>query len=386
MASHPPNGTLIISPLFEHTLAPPTGDLQAIGLIGAGFIVDDCHLPAYRQAGFPVTAICSRSTLRANEVAAKHCIPTVHANWHSLLDDETISVIDIAVPPLSQPEIILEACNRSHIHGILAQKPLAMDPIEGARLVHACHQANKVLVVNQNMRHDQAIRACTSLVRSGWLGEPILATINLRAIPHWMPWSEGLRSLTTYILSIHHLDTFRAWLGTPDRVMASTRPDPRTLFPHSDGINLYILEYDKGPRALGIDDVWVGPIKSSGSEGCPGQPYVQFRVEGTEGWAEGTIGWPAWPARQPSTLDFASRNDPTTVQRPRWREVWFPDAFAGPMSELLWQLKGGPVAELSGMDNLQTLALCEAVLVSGREKRTVEVKEFLPQTHQNPDY
>jgi hypothetical protein len=30
----------------------------------------------------------------------------------------------------------------------------------------------------------------------------------MRAIPHWMPWSEGLHSLSTFVMSVHHLDTF----------------------------------------------------------------------------------------------------------------------------------------------------------------------------------
>ena len=112
---------------------------------------------------------------------------------------------------------------------------------------------------------------------------------------------------------------------------------------------------------------------------CPGGQSVRFRVEGSLGWAEGTIGWPAWPARQPSTLDFASKKDPGTIHKPRWREVWFPDAFTGPMAELLWQLEGGPNAELSGKDNLETIALCEAVFQSGKTRMPARVSDFLPQ-------
>ncbi len=366
-------------PPLCHRLKPPTGPHPPIGIIGAGFIVTDCHLPAYREAGFPVHGIWSRDPVKARNVAVRHGICTVHKDWRSLLDDRRIQVLDVAVPPDVQPEVVLAACERPHIRGILAQKPLALSPGQACLLVKACEKAGKVLVVNQNMRHDQAVRACTHLVRSGWLGEPVLATIELRAIPHWMPWSEGLGSLTTYILSVHHLDTFRAWLGTPDRVYTSTRPDPRTSFPHADGINLYILEYDRGPRALGIDDVWAGPLKPRDpmEACCAGSQSVRFRVEGTSGWAEGTIGWPAWPARQPSTLDFASVHDPGTIHRPRWREVWFPDAFAGPMSELLWQLRGGPVAENSGRDNLETIALCEAVFQSGKTRLPTRVSNYL---------
>ena len=217
--------------------------------------------------------------------------------------------------------------------------------------------AGIVLAVNQNMRYDQSVRALKDLLDRGWLGEPVLATIDMRAIPHWMPWSEGLPSLSTFIMSIHHLDTFRYWFGTPDRVLASTRPDPRTRFPHDDGINLYILEYDSGCRAAAWDDVWAGPAR----EGAAADIGIRWRVEGTEGLARGTIGWPSYPERTPSTLDFSTTREPGTWHQPRWPEVWFPDAFVGTMAQLLCALEDGTEPEISGRDNLETIALCEAV-------------------------
>lgn len=45
-----------------------------IGCIGAGFIMADCHLVAYRQAGFNPVAICSGSRARAEEAAKRHDI------------------------------------------------------------------------------------------------------------------------------------------------------------------------------------------------------------------------------------------------------------------------------------------------------------------------
>ena len=185
------------------------------------------------------------------------------------------------------------------------------------------------------MRYDQSVRALKDILQRGWLGEPVLGTIEMRAIPHWMPWSEKLHSLSTFVMSIHHLDTFRYWFGTPDRVLASTRPDPRTRFPHSDGINLYILEYDNGCRASAWDDVWTGPAR----EGSESDIYIRWRVEGTEGLARGTIGWPSYPAPTPSTLDFTSKRQPGYWLQPRWREVWFPDAFVGTMAQLLCALE-----------------------------------------------
>ena len=345
-----------------------------IGCIGAGFIMRDCHLVAYRQAGFRPVAIASRDPARAEAVARVHAIPRCYASAGELLADETVEVVDIAVPPDAQPALIREAVQHGHhIRGILAQKPLALNGREARQCVELCEQAGIVLAVNQNMRYDQSVRACKDILQRGWLGEPVLGTIEMRAIPHWMSWSERLPSLSTFLMSIHHLDTFRYWFGTPDRVLASTRPDPRTQFAHTDGLNLYILEYDNGCRATAWDDVWTGPAR----EGSESDFYIRWRVEGTDGLARGTIGWPAYPARTPSTLDFTTRRQPGYWFAPRWKEVWFPDAFAGTMAQLLCALEENREPEISGRDNLETIALCEAVYAAAQEPRVLSLKDFL---------
>ena len=172
--------------MSEHLPPLPMDRTPAIGCIGAGFIMADCHLPAYRAASLNVRAISSRREAAARDVAKRHGIAVVHPDVTSLLDDPALSVIDIAVPPDVQPEIIREACRRPHLRGILAQKPLAGSCVEAAGLVRACREAGKTLVVNQNMRYDHAVRSCGRLLARGELGEPVLGTIEMRAIPHWM--------------------------------------------------------------------------------------------------------------------------------------------------------------------------------------------------------
>ena len=353
---------------YRLTLEPGL-DRFGIGVIGAGFIVRDCHLVAYRQAGFRVVGITSRTRERAEEVAAVRGIPRVYQTTDDLLADPEVSVVDIGVPPQDQPDVIRKVLRHAdHVRGILAQKPLAMTLSEGRELVEACERAGVVLAVNQNMRHDQSVRACKDLLNRGWLGDPVLATIDMRAIPHWMPWSQGLPSLSTFIMSIHHLDCFRYWLGDPVRVMASTRPDPRTKFPHQDGINLYILEFDSGCRASSWDDVWTGPVR----EGSQGDVGIRWRVEGTEGLARGSIGWPSYPSHTPSTLDFTTKLRGDYWFQPRWMDAWFPEAFQGTMGELLLALAHGTTPSISGRDNLHTLALVEAVYRSAREHRMID--------------
>jgi predicted dehydrogenase len=357
-----------LPPDVEYRAPLPRNRNVGIGCIGAGFIMADCHLVAYQQAGLNPVAIASRDPKHARSVAERHGIPRTYDHYRQLLEDRTIEVLDVAVPPDIQAEVIGKAVQHAdHIRGILAQKPLGRDFTEAREIVRKCQDAGIVLAVNQNMRHDQSVRACKGLLERGYLGEPILATIEMRAVPHWQPWQERLGWVTLRIMSIHHLDTFRFWFGDPDRVFASIRPDPRTAekFAHEDGVCLYILEYANGLRATGCDDVWAGPTLPDAAP----DHFVRWRVEGTEGLARGTIGWPSYPTHTPSTLDFASRRFPGGWHAPRWPEAWFPEAFAGPMAELLTALEEGTAPPISGADNLRTMALVEACYRSAQEHR-----------------
>ncbi|MDQ4076114.1 MAG: Gfo/Idh/MocA family oxidoreductase [Chloroflexota bacterium] len=327
-----------------------------IGCIGAGFIMRDIHLLAYDAAGFNVVAIASRTPEHAGEVAEQRGIATVYDTWQELLDDERVEILDIAFPPDQQLGIVREAVKRPHIKGILAQKPIAMNYQEAKQIVDLAEEHGKVLGVNQNMRYDQSMRALKTLLEREVLGEPILATVEMRAIPHWQPFLEDYDRLTLLNMSIHHLDIFRFLFGDPERVFCSARTDPRTQFEHKDGITLYILEYAGGLRASGWDDVWTGPAR----EGSLSDIYIKWRVEGTDGLAWGTIGWPDYPSGSPSTINFTTKQQPGYWFVPRWEEVWFPDAFQGTMAQLMRAIQEGTEPEISGKDNLKTMALIDA--------------------------
>src|SRR5207248_1528629 len=109
-----------------HSPLPRRKDFR-IGVLGSGFIVNDCHLVAYRKAGFNPVAIASRNREHAAQVAQRHGIPEVYGSYEELLDDRTLEVLDIAVPPNAQLGLIKAACARGTVAGILAQKPLGMN-------------------------------------------------------------------------------------------------------------------------------------------------------------------------------------------------------------------------------------------------------------------
>lgn len=358
--------------LNSYAALPPRIDF-GIGAVGAGFIMRDVQLKAYADAGFKVEAITSRNPETAREVAELRGIPRAYDSLEDMLEDPAVEILDVAVPPHKQPDVIRTALERGkNLKGILAQKPLALTYEDAAEIVRQCEQHHMPLGVNQNMRYDRSMRVLKSLLDAQVLGTPVLATIEMRAVPHWQPWARDYGRLTLLIMSIHHIDCFRYLFGDPKSIYASVRSDPRTRFPHEDGICLYILEYEDGLRASAWDDVWAGPRNDRDDM----NPYIKWRVEGTEGLAEGTLGWPEYPNRCPSTLTFTTTAEPGIWITPRWREVWFPDAFQGPMADLMDAIERRSQPSVSGAGNLGTMAAVEAAYRSIRERRPVDISEI----------
>jgi predicted dehydrogenase len=337
-----------------------------IGAVGAGFIMRDIHLVAYREAGFDTVAIASRTKEHARAAAEQNGIATVHDTWQELLDDPRVEIVDIAYPPDAQLEIVREACRRPHVKGILAQKPIASTLADAIEIEKVCRESGKVLAVNHNMRYDQSMRALKALLRGGHMGTPIVAQIVMNARPHWQEFIRGYGRIALLNMSIHHLDAFRFLFGDPKAIMCSVRNDPSWDFAHEDGMGFYVLEYADGLRCIGSDDCFTWD-----------DGRIEWRVEGTEGIAKGTIGWPKYPEGAPSTIDYRLRSEEGVWHQPRWDARWFPQAFAGTMGQLMRALETGSEPEISGRDNLRTMALVEAAYRAVAQRRTVELVEVL---------
>lgn len=344
----------------------------AIGCIGAGFIMRDCHLVSYRNAGFNPVAITSLVREESEEVARQHDIPKVYDSWEEMIEDDEIEIVDIAIPPHVQLNVVREICKQPHIKGILCQKPIAMSLEDAKEVARLCEESGKKLAVNSNMRYDQSMRALKFALNEGLLGDNVLATIEMRAIPHWQEFLKKYDKLEIFGMGIHHVDIFRYLFGDPEKITCVCRTDPRSQFPHTDGITQYTYQYENGFMATSLDDVWAWP-----NDPCEKDIYIKWRVEGTEGMATGTIGWPHYPERCPSTLKLTSKKYPNMWLEPKWDTVWFPDAFIGTMAGLLRAVETDGEPDISGMDNVKTIACVEACYQSIREEKAVYLKDVL---------
>lgn len=348
-----------------------------IGIIGAGFIVEHCHLVAYQKADFLPYGITSKEHNQSHRLAESFAIKNVYQTWQEMVSDPQIEIIDIAVPPHVQLDIVRFICSNNslvkHIKGILCQKPLAMSLKEGREIVQLSQQSGIPIAVNSNMRYDPSIRALKYILDNQLIGDPVIASIDMRAIPDWQAFLQHYQKLELFAMAIHHIDAFRFLFGDPLKVTAVCRTDPRTTFDHTDGITQYTFQYANGLIATSLDDVWAWP-----GEPCARHNYINWRVEGTVGLAEGDFGWHRRaPEYCGSTLKLASRDNPGQWITPEWDRLWFPDAFIGTMANLLCAIEEKHPPEISARDNLGTLACIEACYLSIEQERTVYLNEIL---------
>src|ERR1700733_5017904 len=119
---------------------------RGIGIIGAGGIINYAHLPAYKKAGFRVAGITDQNREAAERTAKDHGIPKVYASIDELLADRDIEVVDIAIYPAGQLEIV-ERASRAGKH-MLCQKPFSNEYAKAIRSVEAAEAAKVKIAVN----------------------------------------------------------------------------------------------------------------------------------------------------------------------------------------------------------------------------------------------
>ena len=158
------------------------------------------QIPAYQAAGYNPVAIASRTPDHARAVAERHGIADVHDTWQQLLADPSVEVARRRrAARRAARDRAARPCKRQHIKGILAQKPLAMTVREARECVELCARGrHRAGGQPEHALRPVGARAEGRCSTAAELGEPVLATIDMRAIPHWMPWSQGLPSLSTF--------------------------------------------------------------------------------------------------------------------------------------------------------------------------------------------
>ena len=149
-----------------------------VGMIGYNFM-GKTHSNAWRQAGrffdLPATlrlkTICGRNAEKTAAAAAQFGWEESCADWHEVVADPEIDIIDITTPNDSHAAIAIAAAEAGK--AVLCEKPLGLNVAECEAMVAAVEKAGVVNMVCHNYRRIPAIALAKRMIERGDLGERI---------------------------------------------------------------------------------------------------------------------------------------------------------------------------------------------------------------------
>src|ERR1700683_4060168 len=144
-----------VFPHLDYTPKMPRKLDRGIAIVASGGSVNYAHLPAYKKAGFRVVGITDRNREAAEKTAEQAGILKVYASVEELLGDGDVEIVDVAVYPAGQLEVV-EKVTAAKRH-LLCQKPFADEYAKAVRSVELAEAAKVKIAVNQQMRWDAGI-------------------------------------------------------------------------------------------------------------------------------------------------------------------------------------------------------------------------------------
>jgi len=191
-------------------------------VLGAAWIARRAMLPALAEAaGAELVAIAARDPARARELAERHGVRRVHADYAGLLADPDIDAVYVPLPnSLHLPWTLRALAAGKHV---LCEKPLALDATEGREMAEAARAADRLLMEAVMYRFHPRMRQLVAALAGADVrhvyasfGFPIDAPGNYRLQPEL--GGGALLDVGCYVA-----DVTRWLLGEPERVEAVIR-------------------------------------------------------------------------------------------------------------------------------------------------------------------
>jgi len=343
---------MLIPPLLQRP-AFPAQPRPIVG-IGAGGIVRNAHLPAYRKAGWTVASVYDVDAARAQALASDFGIPrTCRSVDEAVATAPAGAVFDLALPAAAITGVLAEIPDGA---AVLIQKPPGETLAQATAIRGLCRSKSLAAAVNLQLRFAPNMIAARDLVSRGLIGELHDVDIRVTCFTPWHLWRflYGIPRMEIVYHSIHYVDLVRSFLGEPAGVWCKTVRHP----------DMMELASTRTSIAFDYGDVRRANIATNhGHAFGTRHQESRLKLEGTRGAAVVRMGVNLdYPRGRPDELEYCLLGDgPPAWTSVRLEGSWFPDAFIGPMASLM-RFASGESAELptSIEDAWRTMAVVEA--------------------------
>jgi predicted dehydrogenase len=247
-----------------------------------------------------------------------------------------------------------------HRLAVMVEKPFTMRLSEAVKLVLLAEENNVPLLVAQNYRYLRSFRTARRLIAEGALGTIHLVTCQYYRPAHEMaPWLARLQHSVLWGMGVHHLDALRHVLGkevTSLTAESFTRPGGKL----PPGASLQaMITFEGEIRAL-----YTGSYESSGHEYFEKGQEFYARFVGDRGTLHVLQRW---------LILCEIGKLPRIVRRGR-REISEEQILLRQFERAF--LHQEP-AEVSGRDNLKTMAVLEACVRSAANRTWINPQDLL---------
>jgi predicted dehydrogenase len=327
-------------------------------IIGAGGIVVDAHLPAYKKAGFQVLGITNRTKQKAEKLATQWHIPNVYdtlADAVAAAPENT--VYDITIVPENFVQCLEQLPDGS---AVLMQKPMGDNYKQSEEILAVCRRKKLAAAINCQLRFAPFVNAARYLIDGGFIGELYDMEIRVTVNTPWQmfPFVFDRPRLEIQYHSIHYIDLIRSFLGDPASVMAKTLRHPAKTLPSTR--STILMDYGNTIRGVintNHDHVF-GPTNE--------ESFIKW--EGTKGAIKAKMGLLMdYPHGVPDKFEYCLLEE---NKKPSWTTKkiegsWFPEAFIGSMSHLMrYQEGSSDILRTSVEDVIKTMAVVENAYLS----------------------
>ncbi len=327
-----------------------------IVIFGAGSIVSDAHLPAYKLSKLPVKGIYDPDYEKAKKLGQIYGIKVFKEA--SAAAAEKNVVFDLATPPSVHFEVIDMLPKNSTV---ILQKPMGGDLKEASNILSLCHQKSLTACVNFQLRFAPMMIALKDIIDQGLIGQVVDVDMWAALDTPWDLWKflEALPRVEILLHSIHYLDAIRFLIGNPIGIHAKTMGHPASKI--SNTRTSAILDYGNALRCA----ISINHNHSYGRK----YQACELRICGTKGAAYLHLGVNLnYPKGEPDRLEVNLGNG--------WKEIklegsWFIESFAYRMRQLQRAVAGEDDILISKVDDAwNTMALVESAYKSSSKPAT----------------
>jgi predicted dehydrogenase len=295
-----------------------------------------------------------------NRAAAELNIPreVCFVDLQEAIDKTSCRAVIIATPA----DCHVAACETTLLSGlaVMVEKPFTIRLHEAVKLVSLAEQQGVPLLVAQNYRYLRSVRAAKRLIAAGALGPIGIVVSQYYCPPHDMAASLArLEHSVLWGMGVHHLDALRYALGKEvTSVAAESFTLPGGKLPEGASFRA-MLSFAGGTRAL-----YSATYESSGHQFFERGQEFYTRFAGERATLHVFHRW----------LILCEQGKLPRLVRRGPRKVTEEQIL---LSQLERALLSGEPAEVSGRDNLQTMAVLEACLRSAAEQRWINPQVLL---------